>query len=217
MDGFITIMREKCINENIIGSLHILLHADDTVVLSTSRNQFIYKCNTLINEFTLKKLSLNLSKSGFMIISPDSEADRCNIQLNSGWLKYKVNFTYLGAIFSDQGTVNHDLNLHVHSKNKSVYIKLANFVRNNSYAPLGVKKKVLNTCLTAAILYGCETWSSTSLHELETLYRKAIKITFSIRKSTPSEVVYIETGFNELKAEIYKRQHKFWSKILSNI
>ena len=46
MDDFITIMREKCINENIIGSLHILLHADDIVVLSTCRNQFIYKCNT---------------------------------------------------------------------------------------------------------------------------------------------------------------------------
>ena len=192
------------------------MHTDDTVVLSTSRNQFIYKCNTLINEFMLKKLSLNLSKSGFMIISPDSEADRCNIKLNSGWLKYKVNFTYLGAIFSDQGTVNHDLNLHVYSKNKSVYIKLANFVRN-SYAPLVVKKKVLNICLTAAILYGRETWSSTSLHKLETLYRMAIKISFSIRKSATSEVVYIETGFNELKAEIYKRQHKFWSKILSNI
>ena len=90
-------------------------------------------------------------------------------------------------------------------------------MRNNSYAPLVVKKKVLNTCLTAVILYGCETWSSTSLHKLETLYRKAVKITFSVRKSAPSEVVYIETGFNELKAEIYKRQHKFWSKILSNI
>ena len=111
--------------------------------------------------------------------------------------------------------VNHNLNLH--SKNKSVYIKLANFVCNNSYAPLVVKKKVLNTCLTAAILYGCETCSSTSLHKLETLYRKAIKITFSIRKSAPSEVVYIETCFNELKAEIYKRQHKYWLKILSNI
>ena len=91
-----------------------------------------------------------------------------DVILNSGWLKYKVYFTYLGAIFSDQGTVNHDLNLHVRSKSKSVYIKLANFVRNNSYAPLIAKTQVLNTCLTTAILYGCETWSNTPLHKLET-------------------------------------------------
>ena len=55
------------------------------------------------------------------------------------------------------------------------------------------------------------------IRKLETLYRKAIKITFSLNKSAPNEVVYIETDYNEQKGEIYKRQHKFWSKILLNI
>ena len=36
-------------------------------------------------------------------------------------------------------------------------------------------------------------------------------------KNTPNQVVYVETGLNELKCEVYKRQHKFWSHILESI
>ena len=43
MDELIDIMHEKCTRENIIGTLHILLHADDTVILSTDRSLFIKK------------------------------------------------------------------------------------------------------------------------------------------------------------------------------
>ena len=34
---------------------------------------------------------------------------------------------------------------------------------------------------------------------------------------TPNEIVYIESGLIYLKAEIYKRQFKFWSKIRDNL
>ena len=67
------------------------------------------------------------------------------------------------------------------------------------------------------MLYGQETWSSSSLHKIETLYRKAIKLTFNISLRAPNEIIYIETGFYELKAEIYRAQYKFWSKIKNDI
>ena len=52
---------------------------------------------------------------------------------------------------------------------------------------------------------------------METLYRKAIKITFSLSNNTPNEIMFIGTGLTELKAQINKRQYVFWSKILKNI
>ena len=45
MDEFISILREKCIQEIIINDLQILLHADDTIVLSTDHDLFRYKYN----------------------------------------------------------------------------------------------------------------------------------------------------------------------------
>ena len=217
MDEFIDIMRDKCIRENVIGMLHILLHADDTAVLSTSKELFLQKCNTLLAAFKQKKVSLNLKKSGFLVINPKNAEDRYDLKLENGWLSYNASFVYLGAVFSDTGAVYHDVNQHACQREKSVYVKLANFMRNNPAAPITVKRKILNSCLNASLLYGAETWGGVALRSVETLYRKAIKITFRMNRNTPNEIVFLETGLSYLQAEIYKRQYTFWEKIIENI
>ena len=40
MDEIIDILKQKCIDEPVLNSLHCLLHADDTLVLSTECNRF---------------------------------------------------------------------------------------------------------------------------------------------------------------------------------
>ena len=50
--------------------------------------------------------------------------------------------------------------------------------------------------------YLCGTWR----------HRKAIKITFSMNGKTPNEIVLLETGLTELKAEIYKRGNTCFGK-----
>ena len=163
MDQFIGTLRQKCISENLLGELHILLHADDTVLFSTSRELFVNKCNTLISSFRENRLELNLKKSAFMIINPDVGDIRVNIKLEYGWLLYKKSVVYLGVIVSDCGVMNVDLDLHVKDRSKSVYIKLANFMRNNNSAPVIIKLKILKACLESSLLYSCETWSNSSL------------------------------------------------------
>ena len=72
---------------------------------------------------------------------------------------------------------------------------------------------VLQACTRAAIIYGHEAWGSSSLTKVEALFRKAIRIAFSLHSNTPNEIVYLETGVHELKAEIHRSQFKFWKKI----
>ena len=60
MDDFIDTIRGKCVDEQMICLLRILLHADDTAVLSTNKALFIRKCNVLMDAFKEKKVSLNL-------------------------------------------------------------------------------------------------------------------------------------------------------------
>ena len=85
---------------------------------------------------------------------------RHDIKLNNGWLAYKSTFVYLGVIFTDSGAVSTDVNLHALQREKSVFVKLANFMRNNEAAPIIVKQKVLKSYLNASLLYGCEAWST---------------------------------------------------------
>ena len=92
MNKFIAI--EKCLGEEVIELLHILF-PNDTVILSTNRLFFIKKCNVLLAAFKLNKVSLNLGKSGFLVINPQSIEDRFNIKLESGWLTYRSSCVYL--------------------------------------------------------------------------------------------------------------------------
>lgn len=85
-----------------------------------------------------------------------------------------------GAIFTDSGSVHNDIVLHAWCKTKSVLIELANFIKINQSAPITGKCKVLNACLKSVLLYGQETCDGTSLVKMETLYKKAIRITFGI-------------------------------------
>jgi len=148
-----------------------------------------------------------------MVINPIKSDNRIAIRLESCWFNYANEYVYLGVIFSDTGTVHHDLNLHLRDKNGSVFIKLANFIRNEAFAPVTVKSKVLKACTRASLIYGHEAWGSSSLSKIESLFRKAIRITFSIHSNAPNEIVYLETGTYELKAEIFRSQYKFWDKI----
>ena len=157
-------------------------------------------------------MSVHVKKSGFMIINPISCEDRLDIQLGSMWFNNIKEYVYFGVIFFETGVSHLDLDLHVKDKNKSVFIKLANFIRNNLYAPI-VKSMVLQACTRAALIYGHEALGSCSLNMIESLFRKAIRIISSIHSNSPNEIVYLETVVYELKADIYRSQYKFWDKI----
>ena len=95
MDSVIDVLKEKC--------------ADDTLILSTNRTLFKIKCAVLIEEFTHKKMSINFKKSGFMIINAKEKDTKCDLKLDSGWLTYRKEQKYLGAIFTDTGIMRNDL------------------------------------------------------------------------------------------------------------
>ena len=76
IDGLFTHLESKCSVENLLGDIHALIHADDTIVLSTDRLKFIKKCNEAVKFFTENKLELNMGKSCFLVINPISSNDR---------------------------------------------------------------------------------------------------------------------------------------------
>ena len=64
MDEVIDILKEKCMEEPLLKDLHRLLHAGDTLVLSTDRSRFTDKCQILVDIFHAKAMTLNIKKSG---------------------------------------------------------------------------------------------------------------------------------------------------------
>ena len=92
-----------------------------------------------------------------MIFNADKNDYKVDLKLKSGWLPYSSTTVYLGSLFTDSGIIADDITQHSLNKNKNVSVKLANFITNNSGAPITVKTKVLQSCVTATLLYSSET------------------------------------------------------------
>ena len=158
-----------------------------------------------------------MAKSSYLVINPRNEFVKVDLKIDSGWLPYRSTTVYLGVVITDNGLLSTDVILQTQNKYKNITIKLANFITNNMFAPVTVKLKVLDTCVNAAILYSCESWGATSLVKIDAIHKKAIKTTLSLKKNTPNNILYIESGLTSLKGSVYKRQYKFWAKILKDI
>ena len=79
LDDLIDTLKEKCVSEPLLQDLHSLLHADDTLVLSTRRDLFVHKCN--VDGLTEKKMLLSFKKSGYIIVNPKQDDIRCDLKL----------------------------------------------------------------------------------------------------------------------------------------
>ena len=111
-------LKQHCIVEPILNDLHCLLHANDTLLLSTNREHFTKKCNLLLNMILDKKMKLNYTKSGFMIINGKSNDLKFDLKLEIGWLKYKSSQKYLGTIFTDTDILKADISSFIERKTK---------------------------------------------------------------------------------------------------
>ena len=212
INDLINYLEEKCDPEPFLRDLHCLLHADDTAILSTSREMFIIKCNHLLNYFCENSLTLNLSKSGYLIINGKENDHKCCVILQNGMLEYKSELKYLGIVITDKGKIRHDVEEYINSKRSEITIKYGNFCRKNFLAPLDTKIDVLNVCVAASIVYACETWGNCP-KSIESMYREGLKTALSIRQGTNNEIVYLESGQWPLEVRVTKLQLKFWLHI----
>ena len=209
IDDLVDYLKERCPPEDMLDLLHCLLHADDTAILSTDRDLFVDKCNHMLDYFDENSLSLNLGKSGYMIINGHKN-EKVNLLLKNGLLEYNSVMKYLGVKISDTGDIKFDIDLFVAEKRANVTIKYGNFCRKNLLAPLDIKTQVLNTCVSASLLYSCETWGASIFKNIEVLYRQGLKTAMSVRKSVNNEIVYVESGEYPLQIRIVRQQLKFW-------
>ena len=90
MDELFDFLVRHCVAEPILNIIHCLLHADDTVIISTDRQLFIKKCNTMLKYFNDNSMSLNFPKSSYLNINPKEGDLKCGLHLEFGTIKYEA-------------------------------------------------------------------------------------------------------------------------------
>ena len=86
------------------------------------------------------------------------------------------------------------------------------FCAKNETMPFQYKKKVLDACIISSLLYGCESWLTNNVKEVERLYYSAIKSLLGVRDTTRNDVILLECGMPTIDVLIRKRTAKFVKK-----
>ena len=205
--------REKCGDDGFFKWLHVLLLMDDIVIMATSRARLQEKLN-ILNHFCVSYgMVVNRSKTKFMVLHGDNQ-DRQPRQLGDLWIDHCDRYTYLGAVFTADGSTNSAIKEHVKERQKH-FNKLIMFLNTNKDMPFIAKRKVVEAAFNAALLYGCESWVGGNYHAVNKLYMGAIKCILGVRVTTTSDVCLIELGLPPLQALVKYRQQCFFKKMLS--
>ena len=145
-----------------------------------------------------------------------TDDDKQVIELDVGDICHSPDVFILGSPLTESGLLKNDLKMHMDIRFKNC-IKFFNFVRNNKFAPIAIKLKVLTACVTSTLLYNCETFGNMLPPGIEKLYFKLIKSASNVRPGTPNLLVLIESGLLPLQALVRKRQLKFFRKFKESL
>ena len=196
--------------DGFLMGINILLHADDALVLATTYEKLQQKLIFVERDLLNKSLKLNTKKCKFMCIgSTNVVKNKTPIILQTCTVNYTMKEKYLGCYFQESGEIANDIDLDFNAKNGEVYSKFNNFLVNNKLAPLWIKSRVLESCFTTAILYGCECWGSKAPLKYINLYNYAIKRTLGIRRTVANCIAFMELKPKPLNMIIISRQRKF--------
>ena len=135
------------------------------------------------------KLSLNISKSNFLIISPKKVIKTINLSINDKKLKQENYTKYLGIIIDEQlNWKQHRKQVNIKlSKGIGIIYKLRHFVPKNTLSML------YNSFIQSHALYGILNWGCASesiLEPLKRTLRKAIRVTDFAAYTAHSEPIF---------------------------
>ena len=203
-------LKQGCAPDGYLQWLHTLMLMDDTILLATSRERAEEKARILKTFCTTSGMIINEGKTKFMVINGDAN-DRRALEIDDMKIENCQSYTYLGCIFSQDGSLRSAVKKQCESKLCHV-AKFEAFVNKNPDAPFIVKKKVFDAALLSAILYGIESWLSLAAVELaRPMYMQCLRIMLGVRKTTAGDLCLVEAGLPTLiqKArEIQKRTIK---------
>ena len=84
----------------------------------------------------------------------------------------------------------------------------------NENTPIQIKIQVLDSCMFAAYLYGCECWWKIDLVASSILAeeRRILKIILQVKSITPNDIIYVELNRCDVVSKMKSRQCKFYHK-----
>ena len=189
----------------MLGKIHNLTHADDTVILATNMNNMKLKIAATIEFFQSIKQNINSGKTKYMIIGNNTNKLKSELFINKIKISYSTKEKYLGHYITDDNSMRKSIELDIGERGANVLIKHRNFVNNHPCTKLEICLEVFQACFCTTILSNCETRGPWGPRKVLTLYNLGIKLDLGVRSNTPTALIFLETRQPYVYAMIRKR------------
>ena len=71
-----------------------------------------------------------------------------------------------------------------------------------NHIPIDVQLEVFNKTVVPCMMYGGEVWGYNNIECLEIIQRKFLKYSLKLKSSTPTAMIYIETGYLSIETDL---------------
>ena len=197
--------------------IFVLLYADDTVLLSETRDGLKQSLLALEMYCEQWKLTVNSEKTKIMIFQkrkrPRANADV--FKFDSNILEIVESVKYLGVEFSTNGTFTLAKKSAFDKASRAMFSLLQTARRQ--HLPIDVVMDLFEKMVVPILLYGSEIWGYENLALLEKLHIKALKFMLHLHKSTKTAMVYGESGRYPLSMIVKSRMIGFWADTVLNV
>ena len=194
--------------------LYLLLYADDTVILAETKYELQAALNAMYLYCKTWNLEINASKTKIVVFNKRKIANKPVFTLNGEILNVVDEFTYLGIIFTHNGSFCKNRIKLLEQGRKAMYSMLKKC--RSLGLPIDLQLKMFDTMVTPILLYGCEIWGFENNNAIESLFLQFYKIILGVKKSTPNCILYGELGRFPVDIFIKSRMIGLWKRIICN-
>jgi len=174
-----------------------LQYADDMATVTNNEEDLKRSVEHYCNAYKNFGLTVNVGKTKIMVQqAPGGEAPPPDIRINDEEVQKVPNFTYLGAVLSEEATSSKDIMHRIQVANLS-FGRLSKRVFQNRNLKSTTKVMVYKAVILPALLYGCETWTiyRKDLRKLESFHQRKLRCLMNIKwQDKVRNVAVLEKG-----------------------
>jgi len=196
--------------------IHILLFADDMVLVASTAATLQRKINIAKRFFKRRGLKVNLSKTKIVVFRKSGRIHKDDIlYLGNRRIDCVKEYTYLGAPFFSNGSFKLTAE-HFKDRGLAVQGRVLSILNLAKSYDISLSCKLFETMVRSTSLYAVEVWGFEQADTLEKVQQSFFKRSLSLPRNTTNYFLKLETGRLHTSYTVFKSMYRFWMKILGS-
>jgi len=195
--------------------VHMLLFADDIVLMATCQKELQAKIDKLKEFFENNNLRVNLSKTKVVVFRKAYSMRKCSLTWGSDEIEQVKDYTYLGVPFHYSGKFNLACD-HFITKSKQAIARTLTICAKGKIGNFKVQEQLFGSLCRSVLFYAAVIWGCEKLDELVKVQFYFLRKLFYLPKEMPRWKMLLETGArpieNSLLSVLLKFLHRLRNK-----